>query len=268
MIDRLTPSFEEIRQFYENASLSIPSCWNLSKKLVRIVLWNGRFIKLNRFRNPLESREVQYYCVKYAPIHVYFSVMDYLFPNRVGKKYKANYAVPIGGEYVVDVDSHNVWAPHNHDISRPVCMECLYISKKLTLHICEEIEENYTNIQIVFSGRRGFHIHVLDFNVRDWTYYNDRDPIKSHEVARFKFTRHLALNRYGFNRPHFIVSTDPMRLIAVPNSLNGVSGLRCLPIGDQRALERLSIENLVERAGYSTHPELYDCANRLILADA
>jgi DNA primase catalytic subunit len=147
-------------------------------------------------------------------------------------------------------------------------MECLYISKKLTLHICDVIEENYKDIQIVFSGRRGFHIHVLDFNLRDWTYYNDRNPIKSHEVARFKYTSHLAFSRYGFNRPHFIVSTDPMRIIAVPNSLNGISGLRCLPIGEQRALERLSIESLVERAGYYTHPELIDYANRLMLADA
>jgi DNA primase catalytic subunit len=179
MFDRLTPSYVEIRRFYENTTLKIPSCWNLSRKHVRIVLWNGRFIKLNGFRNPLECREVRYYCVKYAPVHVYFSVMDWIFPERVGKKYKANYAHPIGGEYVIDVDSHNVWAPHNHDERHPVCMECLSISKDLTLHICDVIEENYKDIQIVFSGRRGFHIHVLDFNLRDWTYYNYRNPIES-----------------------------------------------------------------------------------------
>jgi DNA primase catalytic subunit len=232
----------------------------------------GRFLKLNRFHLHLSNRSARYalhfLCVKYAPIHVYFSVMDWLFPERVGKKYKANYAYPIGGEYVVDVDSHNVWVPHNHDECHPICMECLYISKDLALHICEAIEENYKDIQIVFSDRRGFHIHVLDFNLRDWTYYNDHHPIKSHEVARFKYTRHLAFNRYGFNRPHFIVSTDPMRLIAVPNSLNGVSGLRCLPIGGRRDLERLSIESLVEKAGYYAHPELIDCANMPTLADA
>jgi DNA primase catalytic subunit len=31
----------------------------------------------------------------------------------------------------------------------------------------------------VFSGRRGFHIHVLDFSYKDWTYYNERNPIKA-----------------------------------------------------------------------------------------
>ncbi|MGB9622531.1 MAG: hypothetical protein ACPL07_01680 [Candidatus Bathyarchaeia archaeon] len=34
------------------------------------------------------------------------------------------------------------------------------------------IEENY-NIEIVFSGARGFHIHVLYF-ARDWMFYNER----------------------------------------------------------------------------------------------
>jgi hypothetical protein len=237
-----------------------------------VALRVGRFLKLNRTQNHLSKRSARYalhyFCVKYAPVHGYFSVMDWLFPERVGKKHKARYAFPVGGEYVVDVDSNNVWAPHNHDEVHSVCMECLYISKELALHICEAIEENYRNIQIVFSGRRGFHIHVLDFNLRDWTYYNERNPIKSHEVARFKYTRHLAFNRLGFNRPHFIVSTDPMRIIAVPNSLNGVSGLKCLPIGSRRDLERLNIEGLVEKTRYHTHPELIDCANRPTLADA
>jgi DNA primase catalytic subunit len=200
----ITPSAlspEDIRRFYMNASLTVHRCWNLSRKHVRIVLRNGRFLKVNRLRNRLHDHDLRHFCITYAPVRVYFSVLDWLFPERVGRKYKARYAVPIGGEYVVDVDSHNVWAPHRHDAWRSVCMECLYISQRLALHICEAIEENYRDLQIVFSGRRGFHIHVLDFNLRDWTYYNDRNPIKSHEVARFKYTRHLAFHRLGFNRP-------------------------------------------------------------------
>ena len=59
-----------------------------------------------------------------------------------------------------------------------------------------------------------------------------------------------------------------MRLIAIPNSLNGVSGLRCLPIGDPRDLKRLSMESLVERANHYAHPELNEYANRLMVADA
>jgi len=116
------------------------------------------------------------------------------------------------------------------------------------MHICEAIEENYSKIQIVFSGRRGFHAHVLDFSLRDWTYYNERDPIKSHEVARFKYSRILASRCEGFNRAHFILASDPMRIVSVPYSLNAATGLVCIPIGDRQTLERLTVDDLIKNA--------------------
>ena len=188
----------EIRLYYENAPLE-SFAWNLSKKHFRIVVPNGKFVKLNKFRNRVSVEELRDFCLKYAPVHVYFSVLDWLFPERVGKKYKANRAVPLGGEYVFDVDNHNVWIPHKNHV-KGICRECLFNAKQLTIHVCEAIEENYSKILVVFSGRRGFHIHVLDFNLRDWTYYNGRNPIKSHEVARFKYTKLLASICDGFNR--------------------------------------------------------------------
>jgi hypothetical protein len=70
--------------------------------------------------------------------------------------------------------------------------QCLEIARRYTIRLSEIIEENYSNIMIVFSGARGFHIHVLDFQVRGWTFYNEHDPVKSHEVARFRYTLHLS----------------------------------------------------------------------------
>ncbi|MBO3754579.1 MAG: hypothetical protein FGF53_06880 [Candidatus Brockarchaeota archaeon] len=47
--------------------------------------------------------------------------------------------------------------------------------------------------------------HVLDFNIKDWTYYNEHDPVKSHKVARFRYTLHLARQLNArFGEPHFI----------------------------------------------------------------
>jgi hypothetical protein len=63
------------------------------------------------------------------------SVLDWLFPERVGTKHKANYAFPIGGEYVVDVDCDAGWIFHRHNADHLVCTECLEISRQLTLHI-------------------------------------------------------------------------------------------------------------------------------------
>jgi hypothetical protein len=188
------------------------------------------------------------YFVKYVPTHVYFSVLDWLFPEQVGKKYKAKYAFPIAGEYVVDVDYYSFHKLHHHYFigNTPICLECLEVRLFLTLRVCEAIEKNYSNVQLVFSGRRGFHVHVLDFDHNDWTHYVGRNPIKSFETARFKYTKQLATRYQFFNRSHFILSVDPMRVVTLPNTLNADTSLKCLYLGIPTDLEKLSMRQLVE----------------------
>lgn len=238
----------EICSFYWSTPLDIPEFWNLSRKHIRIEAYNHRFIKLNKFKNRLNARELKEFCIRFTPLHVYFSVLNWLFPERVGKKYKANYCVPLNGEYVVDIDSNLLHMKHNHSNSgsHRICNECLEISKGLTLYVCERIEEYYSDIAIVFSGKRGFHIHVLDFHYKDWTSYNPKNPIKSHEVARFKLTKMLFGDHYFYNRSHFVLSVDPMRIITVPNSLNAESGLVCSYIGDRKDLESITTYKIIE----------------------
>ena len=218
---------------------------------MRLKTLDNKFVKLNKFENRINAKELRDYCVHISPVHVYFSVLNWLFPERVGKKYKGNCAVPIGnGEYVVDIDSYLFHRWHKHRFSKVwnVCRACLEVSKELTIQACLQIEEYYSKIAIVFSGRSGFHIHVLDFDLRDWTHCDYRNLIKSHEVARFKFSKIISLQTYCFDRAHFILSVDPMRIITVPNSLNGETGLKCIYIGDGKDLELHSIENILALA--------------------
>jgi hypothetical protein len=240
----------EVRAYYRNAVLHVPRLWNISRKHVRIETLNHRFVKLNRFENRINTRELRGYCIKYAPLHVYFSVLDWLFPERVGRKYKARYAVPIGGEYVVDIDSYVIHRRHKHRYAGKlgVCYDCIEISRNLAVQACERIEEYYSKATVVFSGRRGFHIHVLDFNIRDWTHYNEKNPVKSHEVARLKFSSLLALETYTFDRHHFILSVDPMRVMSVPQTLNAETSLICLHIGNRKDLDACSARAIIERA--------------------
>lgn len=118
----------------------------------------------------------------------------------------------------------------------------------MTLQLCFQIERYYSNVHIVFSGCKGFHVHVLDFNINDWTRYDPRDPIKSHENARYKFSRLLQAQTYVFDRSHFILAVDPMRVLAVPGSLNVETGLVCSYIGDRRDLESRTIREIIESA--------------------
>ena len=239
-----------IRKAYVDSSLEIPSIWNLSRKHIRLQTMDKRFIKLNKFENRINQKELKYYCHKLKPIHVYFSVLNWLFPERVGKKYKARYCIPLNGEYVVDVDSYLMLFHHNHKLSREwgVCELCLDMSKKLTLQLLETLKKYYSKFAVVFSGRAGFHVHVMDFNFRDWVSYREQDPIWCHHASRFKFTKLLQKQTHVFNRAHFNVSIDPMRVVTVPNTLNGKTGLICSYLGGIKEFEKLSVAQILDKS--------------------
>jgi DNA primase catalytic subunit len=120
------------------------------------------------------------------------SVLNWLFPDRVGEKQRAKHAYPISGEYLVDINANSVWRYHpSCNMHKKICLPCLRLAKEATIEVLEKNEENYSKINIVFSGHRGFHVHVWDFDLEDWTRYDVTNPVKSHEVARFLYTNHL-----------------------------------------------------------------------------
>ena len=69
-----------IQKTYMDSPLNVPALWNLSRKHVRLETVSGRFIKLNKFENRLNEEELKFYCFKLSPMHVYFSVLNWLFP--------------------------------------------------------------------------------------------------------------------------------------------------------------------------------------------
>ena len=90
---------------------------------------------------------------------------------------------------------------------------------------------------------------MFDFNVEDWTHRDPRNMIKSHEVARFKYTGYLSnLVPKAFDESHFTLSVDPMRVMSVPDSLNGLTGVSCSYLGDSREFKRLSVEEILRKA--------------------
>ena len=103
-----------IRQFYLRGFRpkleGWPRIWN---KQFKILTAEGDFLNLNKFDNRLKTRSLIELCARYAPISLSFSVLNWLMPERVGKKSSANRAYPIGGEYVVDIDVPQMWRPWN-----------------------------------------------------------------------------------------------------------------------------------------------------------
>jgi len=81
---------------------------------------------VNRTRPRHSVKSLAAFCYKYAPAHLYMSILEWLMPERVKEKRKSNRAYPMGGEFVVDVDSMNVWIPHDHYyLPDNLCLGCL-----------------------------------------------------------------------------------------------------------------------------------------------
>ncbi len=146
--------------------------------------------------------------------------------------------------------SHNHLYCHLHKNSKEwkVCEQCLDIAKILTLEVCEAVEKYYCKLAVVFSGKLGFHVHVLDFDYRDFVPYREVDPIWCHHASRFKFTRLLQKQTHVFDKAHFNVSVDPMRVVTVPNTLNAKTGLICSYLGDRRGFEETSIPEIIVKS--------------------
>jgi DNA primase catalytic subunit len=242
-------TLEQIQKAYLDTPLQVPKQWNLSRKHIRVVA-NGSYLKLNTIENRINENELRFYCYKLRPTHVYFSVLNWLFPERVGRKYKAKYCIPLNGEYVVDIDSYLAHFPHIHRYNKEwnICERCLLQSKILTLNVLETLEHYYKDFAVVFSGRSGFHVHVLDFNYRDWVGYRESDPIWCHHASRFRLTRVLQKQTRVFDKAHFNVSVDPMRVVTVPNTINAKTGLVCRYLGNRKTFEKLSIPQIFDKS--------------------
>ncbi len=121
----------------------------LWRKHFRIRTVDNDFIKLNRVNQSLFFRKLKRLCIHHAPANVYMSVLNWLFPERVGGKQRSKHAYPISGEYVVDIDANSVWRYHpSCRLHKGICLPCLRLAKEATLEVLEKMEENYSKINV------------------------------------------------------------------------------------------------------------------------
>ena len=157
-----------LRRFYAqgfektDAHRRWPGLW---RKQFKIRLYDETFISLNKLRPRFSFQSLKRYSVRFAPVNLYMSALNWLMPERVAEKEKANHAYPIGREYVVNVDHYLNYIPHSHRTTEEgVCEGCLENSKEISLRLLDAMSINYSKLEVVFSGRRGFHLHVLGFD--------------------------------------------------------------------------------------------------------
>jgi hypothetical protein len=77
----------EIRHYYNNLELP-EAIWKWSRKHYRLETLGGHWVKLNRREGRISAEELRSYLERYAPKHVFMSVLDFLRPQYVGNRRK------------------------------------------------------------------------------------------------------------------------------------------------------------------------------------
>ncbi len=175
---------------------------------------NSRFFRHRAFWN---IRDLRTFLVSFAPEEVFFSGAYYQHPGIVPMDEKKKYRV--GADLIFDIDC---------DMLLTQTVEEAYFYALKLVDIMRHVY-GFKEVLLVFSGRRGYHVHVQDF-----------DAIRLDLEDRREIVDWLTSNP---DSPYFVpidpvVTKDIARLIRLPGSLYVRDGF----VGICRQLEILQIE--------------------------
>lgn len=207
---------------------------NLSTYYMRAPLFEPPFFQNREFGVVIKGEWHRYlqfdnleklraYLIEKAPQHVYFSIAKYKYPDAE----KANREW-IGSDIAFDID---------HDkLKNPTLQE----AKKQSLKLIRILRRDFglEDLLWVFSGSRGYHVHVRDLCIQQLM-----NPERREIADCFQEFLPGRKHKDGspiLNRKHVQidapVTCDYTRLMRLPGTIHGGSGLVCevLPLPDTK----------------------------------
>ena len=165
------------------------------------------------------------------PRDLYTTVLRFLFPKEL--RHQADGVPCLGGPLVFDFDSISKYTlPSQVELERTK-REILLL--KDWLHATY----GYRNFLFVFSGHRGFHLYVNDFNVAN---HVERVNLRHREAQEKRIRTRIAYTAFRDGFPIDVAITgDTRRIIRIPNSLHGRTGLKTILLPDEKALAQFHL---------------------------
>lgn len=198
-------SKKEIRDFYIK---NIPyEPYDLKYREFGIITFDGIF---KRHLGFTDVGSLQKYLVDKTPLHVYFSSSRYGDPTMLPMKKKKT--TILGTDLVFDID-------YDH-LKNPTKFNAFKQSYLLFKLLKSDFGLQY--IKLIYSGKRGFHVHCYDKSIQKLSSDNRR------EVGEyFSDNKNIEID--------FPITVDRSRLIRLPNSIHGNGGVcKVLSVCDDR----------------------------------
>ncbi|ACB40605.1 DNA primase catalytic subunit PriS [Pyrobaculum neutrophilum] len=228
--------------------------------------FGGGMVRHKAFKSVEELRR---FAVEKTPRHMYHSSAYYERPDEGDMERKGW----LGADLIFDIDGDHLDTEACRE-SKLVSIACLNDAREEANKLLDVLtrELGLKPRRIVFSGNRGFHVHVADEEVLALGARERRELVNYLKAAGFDPTRfaaklgrrkvllyeeevegNLLRIRQGVEDPRAlkveideVVTQDIHRLIRLPGSLNGKTGLAALPL-TQQDLEKDAGE-IVEKA--------------------
>src|SRR2546427_425192 len=155
---------DQFRRYYETTKPTLPD--RFSKREFGFMFWSPGIV--SRHKGFDSTEELRGFLIKHVPAHVYYSSAYYENPRENIMENKGW----LGADLIYDLDADHL--PNAARMSYPEMLEAIRIKIR---HLYDDFLKadfgfDERAMRIVFSGGRGYHIHVFD--ERGW-------PLGSHE---------------------------------------------------------------------------------------
>jgi len=167
----------------------------------------------DRIRGPTDLlRHLQ----RAAPHHVYFTTSTWLDPQRLGPR---DFRKAKRGGYQI---AHNVFLGQGLYFDIDVEGDLQTAGRHLLLlRDLLAREWGFEDFRAVYSGSKGFHLYVEDFDIREFVPAVEADPRAredQHPVVRARFTEAAVKSGIAVD---VAVTLDPRRILRVPGTVHG-----------------------------------------------
>ena len=152
---------ERFGDYYRQSSVALPPAAN-EREWGHIPWTPGTGTTMVRHQSQLDLGDVDDFLAREAPRHVYFSAARYTDPSASTMSQKGWR----GADLVFDLDADHL---PSVDPSEATYAEMLAACKDALYRLLAFVEDDFgfDDVSVVFSGGRGYHVHVRDPEIQD-----------------------------------------------------------------------------------------------------
>lgn len=202
-----------LRAYYRAADLWLPPRPTFRQFRVAVERAGGplRFLKVDD--RVKDEETLRSWLLRLAPAHVYFTTSRWLDPQRLGPRefrgkragYPIAHNILLGQELYFDIDAPGDLGAAKEDAAALLC----FLRR-----------EGLSDLALVYSGNKGFHVHAYDFEPRFLPRLPE-DPRKREaaaQAARADLVTRIVEAGIGIDVE---ITMDPRRILRLPGTVHG-----------------------------------------------